>query len=126
MGGFWTTLCEIVGAKQLLLTAYHPQTDGGTERANQEVQAILRTVVAFHQYDWKYYLPAYQIVLNNRDSTVTGVSPNRLLNGYEMEPVPLTCAQTASTTSPKGRAVAFLDHLRQGQDLAQAAIAFEQ
>ena len=31
---FWTTLCEAVGIEQLLSTAHHPQTDGGTERVN--------------------------------------------------------------------------------------------
>lgn len=34
---FWKRLCELVGMQQRLSTAYHPQTDGATERANQEV-----------------------------------------------------------------------------------------
>lgn len=33
--------------KQLLSTAYHPQTDGGPERVNQEVQKYLRVFVDY-------------------------------------------------------------------------------
>jgi len=35
-----------------LSTAYHPQTDGQSERTNQEVEQVLRTVVSYHQDDW--------------------------------------------------------------------------
>ena len=34
-------LSKIFGIKQILSTAYHPQTDGQTERMNQEVEAFL-------------------------------------------------------------------------------------
>ena len=43
----WARLCECLKIERKLSTAYHPQTDGSTERANQEVQAYLRIHVAF-------------------------------------------------------------------------------
>lgn len=126
MGHFWSTLCALVGTQQLLSTAHHPQTDGGTERANQEVQAVLRVVVGFSQYDWPDHLPACQLALNNRTSTVTGMSANRALHGYDMELVQRVDSQEASHTSPKGRAVAFLAQLNEGTAMAQAAIDWVQ
>lgn len=125
-GAFWASLCAQVGVKRLLSTAHHPETDGGTERANQEVQKYLRVVIAFSQQDWPNHLPACQLALNNRDSSVTGVSPNRLLNGFEVRTIPGPLDMTASAASPKGRAALFLDHLREGVNLAQSAVAFVQ
>lgn len=126
LGRFWTTLCKLVGVEQLLSTAHHPQTDGGTERANQEVQAVLRVMVNFEQTDWPQCLPACQLALNNRDSSVTGVSPNLLLNGYNVDLLQTITLPNESQHTPQGRAVHFLDHLRQGAELTQAAIAFVQ
>lgn len=126
VGRFWTTLCEQTGTRQLLSTAYHPETDGGTERANQDVQKYLRAFVCFSQLDWPEQLAACQLSLNNRDSTITGVSPNRLLNGFDISPVDKVEVSGAPSDSPKGRAVAFLEHLKAGQDMAQAAMAFVQ
>ncbi|KYK53946.1 hypothetical protein DCS_05895 [Drechmeria coniospora] len=126
VGQFWATLCRIVGIEQRLSTAYHPQSDGGTERANQEVQAILRTFIAFDQFDWPDHLAACQLALNGRDSSVTGMSPNSLLLGYEVNAVQRVEAPTPSATTGKGRAVAFAQRLREGTELAQAAIAFAQ
>lgn len=123
---FWTTLCKLVGTTQLLSTAYHPQTDGGTERANQEVQAVLRVTISFEQFDWTEHLAACQLALNNRDSTVIGMSPNKALHGFDMAPIQEPPRVRESKTSAKGRAVAFINHLREGTDLAQAAIAFAQ
>lgn len=126
LGGFWKTLCKLVGVEQLLSTAHHPQTDGGTERANQEVQAVLRIVVNFQQTDWPSHLPACQLALNNRDSTITGVSPNLLLNGYNVAAIQAPIRKMADPKTPKGRATQFAEHLQEGTELAQAAIAFAQ
>ncbi|KAI0993370.1 hypothetical protein K3495_g14814, partial [Podosphaera aphanis] len=42
VGDFWRELCRQTGVKQRLSTAFHPQTDGATERMNQEILAYLR------------------------------------------------------------------------------------
>ena len=49
-----------------LSTAYHPQTDGQSERTNQDVEQVLRTVINFHQDNWVDWLPVVEFALNNR------------------------------------------------------------
>ncbi|VDC06874.1 unnamed protein product, partial [Peniophora sp. CBMAI 1063] len=46
-------------------TAYHPQTDGLTERYNQELKTFLRLYVDYHQSDWVKYLKSAQFSYNN-------------------------------------------------------------
>lgn len=47
VGDFWTHLCKLVKIEQRLSTAFHPQTDGSTERMNQEVLAYLRAFISY-------------------------------------------------------------------------------
>ncbi|KAM4066712.1 reverse transcriptase (RNA-dependent DNA polymerase) [Hirsutella rhossiliensis] len=72
---FWKRFCRLAGVTQKLSTAYHPQTDGGPERMNQEVEAYLRAYVSYVQDDWGELLPAAQLALNNRESAATKISP---------------------------------------------------
>ena len=44
---FWLLLCYFLGVKQRLSTAFHPQTDGHTERQNSTMEAYLRAFVNF-------------------------------------------------------------------------------
>jgi hypothetical protein len=41
-----------MGTKLLMATAFHPQTDGATERVNQSIGQVLRSVVRDDQKDW--------------------------------------------------------------------------
>jgi transposase InsO family protein len=38
----WRHFCKLLNVEQRLSTAYHPQTDGATERMNQEIEKIIR------------------------------------------------------------------------------------
>jgi len=49
---FISELYKGLGIKGLPSTAYHPQTDGQTERANQEIEHFLRLYVNYEQDDW--------------------------------------------------------------------------
>ena len=46
-------------------TAYHPQMDGHTEHANQEVEVLLQALIKEDQSDWAAMLPLVQFALNN-------------------------------------------------------------
>ena len=127
VGDFWRHLCKEVNIEQRLSTAFHPETDGSTERMNQEVLAYLRAFISFSQYDWVKVLPVAQLAINNRDNSGSGLSPFFLQHGYHAEPI-----QQKSATSNKGssnaikRAENFLNRLREAQDHAAAAMAAAQ
>ena len=48
VSAFTRTLMKIHGIEGNPSTAYHPQTDGQTERQNQELEAYLRIWVSYH------------------------------------------------------------------------------
>ena len=49
---FWEQLHESLGTKLIRSSAYHPQTDGQTERVNQIVEDMLRACVIHFDKNW--------------------------------------------------------------------------
>ena len=74
-----------IGIKPTMTTAYHPQTDGKTERMNAEIEQYLRAFCAYRQDDWASWLPIAEFALNARVSSATGRSPFELLYRYQLE-----------------------------------------
>ena len=58
-------LLKLLGIKSALSTAYHPQTDGTTERVNQEIEAYLSIYCASHPEDWPQALHTLEFTHNN-------------------------------------------------------------
>src|SRR6516164_1147768 len=52
-------------------TAYHPQTDGQTERVNQELEQYLRVFISERQDDWAELLPMAEFQHNNHIHSAT-------------------------------------------------------
>ena len=67
----WKRICKILGIERRLSTAYHPQTDGATERMNQTVETFLRTYIDFDQRNWVKLLFITEFAINNKDATST-------------------------------------------------------
>jgi hypothetical protein len=78
---FMKELNSILGIKTAASTAYHPQTDGQTERANQEVEQYLRLFVNHRQDDWAEWLPLAEFSHNNRIQASTHQTPFMLNTG---------------------------------------------
>jgi hypothetical protein len=72
---FWTTLLAQMGTRKKLSTAYHPQTDGQTERTNQTMETYLRIYSNQQQDNWVSLLPIAQLAYNNKLSEATGMTP---------------------------------------------------
>ena len=72
---FWSSLCYHLNIKRKLSTAFHPQTDGQTERQNQTLEQYLRGYINYQQDDWVRLLPMAEFAYNNSRHSVTGVSP---------------------------------------------------
>lgn len=62
---FMAELYRLTGTKQNVSTAYHPQTDGQTERMNRVLQEILRNYVNPTHDDWDKKLPLVEFAINN-------------------------------------------------------------
>ena len=56
-------------------SAYHPQTDGATERANRTVTQMIRQCIHPNQKDWVTKLPAIEFAINSARSASTGYAP---------------------------------------------------
>jgi len=66
-------LCSRLGIKQNLSTVYYPQTDGQTERVNQEVEQYLHLYVSYQQGDWSEWLPLAKFAHNNQSHLSIGL-----------------------------------------------------
>ena len=54
---------------------FHPQTDGQTERINQELEQYLRVFISERQDDWSDWLPLATFSYNDHVHSATGYSP---------------------------------------------------
>jgi len=71
----WKEFLRMSGIRSRMSTAFHPQTDGQTERLNQTIEAYLRSFVNYEQDDWVNLLPMAEFAYNNSVTTATGLSP---------------------------------------------------
>jgi len=76
-------LASKIGAKQNLSTAFHPQTDGLSERKNQWVEQYLRLIANVQQEDWSQWLTVASAVHNDHINATLGVAPSEILLGYQ-------------------------------------------
>lgn len=53
----WRCFCAALGASATLSSGYYPQTNGQTERANQDLEATLHCVAAQNPSNWAEHLP---------------------------------------------------------------------
>jgi transposase InsO family protein len=81
---FGRSLAQQLKIKQNLSSAFHPQTDGISERKNQWVEQYLRLVTSTSPEDWTHWLAIATVVHNNQKNETTGLSPNQVLLGYEL------------------------------------------
>ena len=63
-----------LGMKVSLLTAFHPQLDGQTERVNQVLEQYLRVFANYKQDDWSKLLSRAAFSYNNAEHSATKVS----------------------------------------------------
>ena len=69
---FWKELHRLMWSKLLMSTAFHPQTNGATERANRSIAQILHTVVSNDQKDWSDKCPIVEFTINSSVNDTTG------------------------------------------------------
>ncbi|MBW0508037.1 hypothetical protein O181_047752 [Austropuccinia psidii MF-1] len=71
----WTQLCQQLKISRDHSTAFHPQTDGQTERVNHILEQYLWIYVSYHQDDWHTWLPLAEFAYNNAENSSRKQSP---------------------------------------------------
>ena len=120
---FWRSFWSQMGTTLTMSTAYHPQTDGQTERANRTLEEMLRSRVNFAQSDWDEHLATAELAVNNATQASTGFSPFYLNAGQEVR-LPLDEAIAGLRPSSNPEAADRIRRLR--SDLIRARSHIEQ
>ncbi|KAJ8462836.1 hypothetical protein ONZ51_g10647 [Trametes cubensis] len=96
---FWKALHHLMGVKLLLSSAFHPETDGASERSNRTVIQMLRFHVARNQTGWVRALPTIRFQLMNTVNASTGLSPFYLRHGRSPRIIPPIDDTSSNATS---------------------------
>jgi hypothetical protein len=96
--------------------AYHPRTDGQSERSNQWLETAIQFITDQKQKNWAPYLPIAQFAHNNWPSDTTRKSPFFLLMGFNPR------ADWVHATSPIPRVTLRLEQLKEAQVQARNAM----
>ncbi|KAK2452132.1 hypothetical protein QL285_011125 [Trifolium repens] len=78
---FWESLQEALGTKLRMSSAYHPQTDGQSERTIQSLEDLLRAWVLEDGGSWDKYLPLIEFTYNNSYHASIRMAPFEALYG---------------------------------------------
>ena len=117
-GHFWRALWKCLGTQLTMSTAFHPQTDGQTERANRTLEEMLRSYVGFQQKDWDEHLVAAELAFNASKHASTGFTPFYLNGGREVT-VPLDLAIEEARTTRQPDAAARIQQLHRSLEAAK-------
>ena len=98
---FWSELMAMLGAKRSMSTAYHPQSDGQTERMNRVLEDMLRHYCDPSQADWDEHLSLAEFAVNNAVQASTKFTPF-MLNSGQHPRTPATIADLRDAY-PSGR-----------------------
>ncbi|CEL54850.1 hypothetical protein RSOLAG1IB_11795 [Rhizoctonia solani AG-1 IB] len=80
---FLRALYKQLGIDPHFSLAYHPQSDGQTERVNPTIEHFLQAYASVNQSDWVKWLPMTEFAYNNAVHSATGRSPFMALYGWQ-------------------------------------------
>lgn len=81
---FWRDVFKALGTKLHYSTAYHPQTDGQSERVNQCLEQYLRCAVQDNPRQWRKWISLAEFWYNSSFHSSLGCSPFKAL--YKIDP----------------------------------------
>jgi hypothetical protein len=87
-------LLKLLGIQSAMSTAYHPQTDGATERANQEIEAYLAIYCAQFPEDWPQALSTLEFTYNCRRHADNKRLPFEMIMGLQPLATPTVLEET--------------------------------
>jgi hypothetical protein len=117
----WMGLFRLMRTDLLVTTAYHPQSDGQSERTNQTVEIALRHLVGASKTDWPHFLTEVEFNHNNMVNTSTNKTPMEMVTGLNMR------SGFQSATPDVGQSAVDWTQIRQRQrEEAYDALVFAQ
>ncbi|WMV08531.1 hypothetical protein MTR67_001916 [Solanum verrucosum] len=78
---FWRSFQEALGTRVDLSTAFHPQTDGQSQRTIQILEDMLRACILDFGGSWDAYLPLAEFAYNNSFQSSIQMAPYEALYG---------------------------------------------
>ena len=78
---FWKSFQKAMGTRLTMSTAFHPQTDGQSERTIQLLEDLLRACVLDHQGSWEEHLLLVEFTYNNSYQASIQMAPYEALYG---------------------------------------------
>jgi len=115
--GLMRELNQMLGIESKMLTAFHSQTDGQTERVNQKLEQYLRMFIDHQQEQWPDWLGTAEFAYNNKAHSNTKTSPFKA--NYGQDP------RMGFETRRKGKyegAEKFMIKMKEVQEKAKAAL----
>ncbi|KAK8952355.1 hypothetical protein KSP39_PZI003361 [Platanthera zijinensis] len=92
----WRLVHQMLGTKLAFSTAFHPQTDGQTERTNRTMEDMLRMCALDFGKNWEEHLVMVEFAYNNSHQASIGMAPFEALYGRKCR-TPLAWAETGET-----------------------------
>lgn len=116
---FWKELMRLLDVSLKLSSAFHPQTDGQTERTHRILEEILRNYVNFSQSNWSEKIHLVEFAYNNSDQDSTGFSPFFLNYGFHPH-TSLSLSLDNSMESPVEAVDTFIKFMAQSLEDAKS------
>jgi transposase InsO family protein len=116
---FMRELCRLLGTKQAMSTAYHPESDGQIERANRTLEDYIRHYLSPAQDDWDVHLWLAEFAVNNALQESTSNTPFVL--NYGQHPLtPVTVQMRRGVKNPS--ALKLTEHMQELQARAKKCL----
>ena len=101
MAHFWKSFQKAMGTQLTMSTAFHPQTNGHSERTIQILDDMLQACVLDHKGSWEEHLPLVEFTYNNSYQVSKQMAPYEALYGRPCRsPICWTYVGASSVTGP--------------------------
>ena len=114
---WWTEFLKMLKVRPNLSTAFHPQSDGQTERVHQSLELHLRTFCEYLMTDWVDLLPLAEFAYNATHHSTIGMTPFYANFGYHPR------MSLTSMDSPVPSVEKRMDQIDEAHEMAQRSIA---